>query len=108
MQQAVFVLHTDEARRAGLRRARRLVELLGGKIRAADLADLASLDQAVHGAERIGDRHVRIGLMQLIEIDVVGAESAKAVVAGLPDVLWPRSLSLGVHRHAELRSDDRP
>jgi hypothetical protein len=78
------------------------------KIRAADLPDLASLDQAVHRAERVGDRHIRIGLMQLIEIDVVGAESAQAVVAGLPDVLRPRPCALVVHRHAELRGDDRP
>ncbi len=46
--------------------------------------------------------------MQLIEIDVVGAESAQAVVAGLPDVLRPRPFALVVHRHAELRRDDRP
>ena len=58
----------------GLRRARRLVQLLGGEIRAADLPHLARLHQLVQRAERVGNRNVRIGLMQLVEVDVVGSE----------------------------------
>src|SRR6185436_3818228 len=45
--------------------------------------------------------------MQLIEIDVVGAEALQAVVTRPAHVLGPRALALLVDRHAELRRDDR-
>ena len=81
MQQAVFVLHADEPCRTRLRRPLGFVELVRGKVRTAALADLASLDQAVHRAKRIGNRHTRIGLMQLVEIDVIGAKALQAPFA---------------------------
>ena len=57
-----------------------LVELRDGKVRDADRADLAGLQQVVAGARRLGDR-LRRGPVQLEQIDPLDAEALKAGVA---------------------------
>ena len=51
----------------------RVDDLPAGKIRAADIADFALTDQVVERAQGFLDRRERIGLVQLIEIDPIGA-----------------------------------
>src|ERR1700722_17169395 len=76
---AVFVLRRDESMQFGA--ARRLIgfyELRGREIGAADVADLALLDQVVERAQCLFDRRRRIGTMQLIEVDPIGLQPAQA------------------------------
>jgi len=40
--------------------------------------------------------------VELIEVDVVGAQPAQAVFQGAPRIVGFRALALGVDRHAEL------
>lgn len=63
------------------------LQLGGREIRTANLPHLTNLDQIVEHAERVGDRHVRVWHVQLIEIDVVGSQTAQAVLDGLPHIL---------------------
>ncbi len=109
VQQAVLVLNADESSRAGLHGSFGGSQLLRGEVRAADFADLAGLHEIIEGAERVGNRHARVGRVELIEIDPIGAEALEAALprhagrsraARRPDG-WRRS------RHAELRRDDR-
>ena len=60
----------------------RLVEQVGAEVGAADLADLALGHQLAQRAERFGDRGLRVGQVQLVEVDVVGAEPGQAVLDG--------------------------
>src|SRR5262249_13391713 len=63
----------------------------GGRRRLAEpeVADLALLDQPLHGADRVLDGHTRIDPVLIVEIDDVHAEPLEALVAGLGDVLGP-------------------
>ena len=49
-----------------------------GRLRAADVADLARADQVVERAQRLLDRRQRIGLVHLVEVDPVGAQPLQA------------------------------
>ena len=105
VQQAVLVLHADEPRRSGRRGRLGIAQLLGGEVRAADLANLARLHQLVEGAQRVRDRSVGIRLVQLVQVDAVGAQPAEAVLRGAMDVAGAGALALVVHRHPELGRD---
>ena len=79
--EAVLVLARDEGvevPRVG--RPLRLDHLPGGEVRAADVADLALADEVVEGAQRLLDRRQRVGAVELVEVDPVGAGGA----AGCP------------------------
>src|ERR687885_1426664 len=58
-------------------------KLLGREVRAADLTHLASPHQFVESTERVLDRHVWVGPMELVEVDTVGPEAAQAVLGSL-------------------------
>ena len=61
-------------------------ELPRGEVRAADVANLALRDEIVERPQRLLDGRARIGLVQLVEVDVVGAKSPQAVLDRLHDV----------------------
>ena len=82
VEQVVLVLHADEAGRAVLHRRRRLLELGHVEVRAADLAYLPLGHQLAQRAQRLGDGRLRIGVVELVEVDVVGAQPAQALLDG--------------------------
>ena len=87
-QQVVAGLHRVEAHQAArLAPAERPRHLVGQEVGAADVADLAGVDEVVEGAQRLVDRRRRVGRVQLIEVDVVGAESPQRGLHGGQDVL---------------------
>ena len=55
--------------------------------RRADVARLARAHDVVERLERLLDRRLRVEAMDLVEVDVVDAEPAQAVVDGVLDVL---------------------
>ena len=77
----------------------------------AEVADLALLHQLVERGQRLLDRGVRVGRVQLVEVDPVGAEPAQAVLHGDPDVAAgaagaPVRTVGALHVGAELGRDD--
>lgn len=54
------------------------------------MADLAGLDQLGQGADALLDRHVRVDAVQVVEVDVVGAQVAQGAVGRAADVLGGR------------------
>ena len=62
-----------------------LAEQVGVGVGQADGSDLALDDLLVQRTERLVDGHVRVGAVQLEEVDPVRAESAERGVDGLPD-----------------------
>src|SRR5439155_8434063 len=101
VEQAVLVLDAHESRGAGARRPLGIAQLFDGEVRAADLADLASPDQFVESAERVSDRRFGIGLVELVEVDAIGAETPQAVLDRPPDVIGPGAAPALVHRPCE-------
>ena len=89
----------------GSHAAARLAQLRGREVRAADFAHLARAHEILERAERVRDRHGRIGLMQLIEIDSVGAQAAQAVVE--PRAARSRVARLSARRRFSCRTSSR-
>src|SRR5204862_6768302 len=58
-----------------LRAGERLHQMPAGKVRATDVADLAGAHAIVERAQRFLDGRERVEAVQLVEIDVVGAEA---------------------------------
>ena len=88
VEEAVVVLHVHEARDAEVTcRPRRFVELRGREVGATDLAHLAGSDELAERLERLADRRLRIGLVQQVEVDAVGAEALQARIAAGEHVL---------------------
>ncbi|TMI15399.1 MAG: hypothetical protein E6H38_07475 [Betaproteobacteria bacterium] len=71
--QAVAVLHRDDRHDFP-----RLLELLDGHVRDADVADLAFALHVGERAERNLERHLRIDRMELIEIDALQPQALQA------------------------------
>ena len=63
-----------------------------GKIRAADIPDLAGADQIVQRAQHLVGGRFRIEPVQLIEVDVIRSEPAQAGLDG-----WNQVLTRGAH-----------
>ena len=81
VDEVVVVLHGHEAGPSVLIREEQcLGELPRVHRRRADVAGLAGLHDVVQRFERLLDRRLRIPAMDLVEVDVVGAEPAQAVV----------------------------
>jgi hypothetical protein len=80
----------------------RLAELLSREVGAADLAHLAGLRELIQPPERVRDRYLRIGLMEVGEIDALGLQPAQAVLEHAPHVIGPCATPPLVHGHAEL------
>src|SRR4029450_9062677 len=83
-----------EQRELALQRADRVnqVRATNGRRRRfaePEVADLPLLDQPLHGADRLLDRHARIDPVLIVEVDDVHAEPFEAQIAGLGDVLGP-------------------
>ena len=107
VEQAVVVLHVHELRHAQvLGRGGRLLEHLRGEVRAADLPHLARGDELAERLEGVADRGLRVGQVQEVEVDVVGAEPPQAVVDGLADPLRaPAAEALGHAGPTDLGGD---
>ncbi len=69
-----------------LRSSQRLHQLPGFHVGAADVAHLAGPDEIGEGDERLFDVGLGVGTVDLIEVDVVGAETFQARFGGLNDV----------------------
>ncbi len=107
-QQVEPVLHADERPQAVvLCGARRLVDLGRSHVRAADLPDLARLDERVQCAEGLLDRNGRVGEMQLVEVDPVGTQPPQARLDGCRDPAGARAAVTGRRAvgRPELRRD---
>jgi hypothetical protein len=75
-QKVVARLYRVEAHEvAGLAPAERPRHLVRQEIGTADIADLARMDEVVQGSQRLVDRRRGIRRVELVEIDVVSAES---------------------------------
>src|SRR5204862_740779 len=76
--------------------------------RATDVADLAGAHKVVEGAKRLLDRREGIEAMQLVEIEVVGAEAPQAGMDCLGEVMARRAkvVGAGTATEAALRRDE--
>ena len=110
IDQVVVVLHRDEPRPAvPLRDMQRLRELIRVHARRADVARLAALHDVVQRFDRLLDRRVVVPAMDLIQIDVVGAEAAQRVVDRFHDVFARQAAVVRLvvpDREEDLRGDD--
>ena len=81
IEQVVVVLHRDEPRPAvEVGQVERLAELPGEHRRGADVAGLARLHDVVQGLQRLLDRRLVVPAVDLVQVDVVGAEPPEARV----------------------------
>ena len=76
---------TNRSRSRCSRRPLRLDDVVGRERRVPDRAHLALVDEIAERAERLVDVGCRIGPVDLVQVDVVGAEAAQAVLALLDD-----------------------
>ena len=85
-----------------------LGELKGVHAGSADVERLAGAHDVVQRAQRLFDRRVVIEAVDLIEVDVIGAEAAQAGVDGVVDVFAREAALVGVvaHRVEDLGGDD--
>ena len=78
----------SHTKRSRLRRSDdplRLDDVLGRERRVAEVADLALVHEVAQRAERLVDVGVLVGPVDLVEVDVVGAQPPQAVLALLED-----------------------
>ena len=108
IEQAVLVLRADEPGQVGgPRRPVRVRDLPAGEVGVAQVADLAGADQVVQRGQRLVDRGARVGLVHLVEVDVVGPQPAQRRLEGA-DHVPPGAAGVEVvavqaaHVHAEL------
>jgi hypothetical protein len=84
VEQREFRLHRgDGMHRVGA------ADRLGLRLRQAEMADLALLDQPRHPANRLLDRHRGIDAMLVVEVDGLDAQPLQAGFAGLQHVVGP-------------------
>jgi hypothetical protein len=84
----VVHLGRDEARAAGLVAERqRLHGLPRGEVAEAHVAGLAGAHHVVEGAQRLLQRRDGIHAVDLVQVDVIGAQAAQAPVDAVHDVL---------------------
>ncbi len=104
IQQAVLILHTGEVGTAW--DGRRFFQHGPGEIGATDFTHLALVDQVAQCTQRLGDRGLGVGGMQLVEVDAVGAQAGQAVLDRGADVGGGRSAFVTFVGHAELGGQD--
>jgi hypothetical protein len=102
-----FVISQPPADRVIASGPRSFTKLFDRKIRAADLTHFASAHQRSQCAERIRNRRLRIGFVELVKIDAIGAEATQTLFGGLANIVRLRSLPLLIHLEAKLRGDER-
>src|SRR5215217_277095 len=68
-----------------------------GKVRAADVANLAASYEIVQSAQRLFDRRQSVEAVHLINVDVIGLEASQTrfargndVVPGIAEIIAPR------------------
>src|SRR5262249_31737617 len=71
----VFVLHRDDGRDLA-----RLVELAHRDVRHPEVSDLAGTLQLRESAHRLCERNVRVGGVELIEVDALEAKALQAAI----------------------------
>src|SRR5581483_9572080 len=109
LDERVLVLDGDEPREAALAGdVLRLLDLRGREVRAAGPAHRALPHELVQRAERLLDRRRRTTLVELVNVDRVGAEAAERALDRPADVLGAAGRVVGalVHLHPELRGED--
>src|SRR4029453_5322353 len=101
----VVLEHHESSGAVLARDAVRLGQLLGGEVGAADRADLPLPHELVERPERLRDRRRGVGLVQVVEVDVVGPETSERAFdrRAYPD---GRAVS-GLLAPAELRREHR-
>ena len=69
----------------------------GAVVRDAEIADLARLHEIAHRPHRLGQRHGMVLLVEVVDVDVVGAEPSQAGIGRLhhPFAERPRSFGPG-------------
>ncbi len=102
VQEVVLVLHADEAGRTVGHGGGGLLEHPPGEVGAAQLADLALGDQFAQRPQRVGDGRLGVGRVQLVEVDVVGAQAAQGVLEGPAHVGRARPTLVALVGAAEL------
>ena len=65
----------------------RAAERLGRRLAEPEVAHLALLHELGHRADRLLDLRARVHAVQVVEVDVVGAEALQRALDGAPDVL---------------------
>src|SRR5580658_5795963 len=72
-----------------------------GEIRASDVADFAAFDESVESRKSFFDRSKRVEAVYVVDVDVIDAEAAEAVVAGLEKVMARGAEIVGAIAHGE-------
>jgi hypothetical protein len=109
VEQVVLVLSRRVRRQAPVPRDPGGVgDLPAAEVGAADVPHLARAHDVVERAQRLLLRRARVREVELVEVDVVGAETAQARVDGIEDVSPRRARHQRsvAHRPAELGADD--
>ena len=99
----------DEALQAPVARGPlRLDDLAGREGGGADVADLALVDEVAERRQRLLDVGARVGAVDLVEVDPVGAQPPQRVLDRADDPAARVALPVGVlaHRVVELRGED--
>ena len=65
----------------------------------ADIECLARAHYLVQRLQRLFDRGMRIETVDLVKIDIVGLQTAQAVIDGVHDVLAGKTLLVGIVPH---------
>src|SRR5207245_7506148 len=92
-EQVVAGLHALEARQTDVLAApERAGDLIREVVRAADVARLAGAHDIVERPQALVHRRRRIGMVELVEVDVVGAETAQRTLDRVEDVLARKPL----------------
>jgi hypothetical protein len=63
------------------------VQLLAGHFRQPDMPDLALLDQLGECANGVRERHLGVDEVEVVQVDVIGAEAQQGGVDGGLDVI---------------------
>src|SRR5439155_3258100 len=106
-EQVVAGLHAVEARQTEVLAApERAGDLIREVVRAADVARLARAHDVVERPQALVHRRRRIGMVELVEVDV--AEAAQRTLDRVEDVLArePPVRGAGAHRAEAFRGDD--
>ncbi len=109
VEEVVVVLHGDEAGPAvEVGDIECLGELPGVHGGGADVADFAGLDDVMEGFHGLFDGGFAVPAMDLVEVDVVGAEAFEALVEFEEDFFAGEAFAVGAvaHEAVELGGDD--
>lgn len=101
MKQAILVLYADEPGGLGLCGGIGFPKLLNREVRASNFPNLPFLDEFVQSPKRVGNGDFWVGLVELIQVDMVGAKSPQGVFSRFEHVVRMSSAALLIDLHAE-------